>query len=489
MTGYRFDTIIIGSGMSGLIASLMLTPKQKILIVTKRSIGTSSTNLAQGGIAAVQSEKDDFHKHAKDTLIAGRFHNKTKTVEEMIHLAPSIIKLMARLGVPFDTSLHLEAGHSMPRIAHVKDATGRYIEKTLRAEVLRQKNITIWENSMALNLITKNGTCRGVMVIKNRRIKNVFTGNVILATGGIGQIYKYTTNPEVATGDGIAMALRSGAKLKDMEFVQFHPTALLSGDEPKFLLSEALRGAGAKLVNVKKQSIMPKYDSRAELAPRDVVARAVFQEQKRGNVYLYIGKKDMAKNFPTISRTIKKQLKKNLEKNLIPITPAAHYLCGGVAVNRHGKTSIKNLYAIGECAYTGLHGANRLASNSLMEAGIMGILSAKHILKKQRRDEKIMVPVPVLAWEKKFPSTKKKIKLSYVREKIREIMWKHVGIERSKNGLRKAILELRALQEKLPEVPLNADTAEIRNMLDVSLCITKAALKRKKSLGCHFRRD
>lgn len=459
------DFIVVGSGIAGLNAALTLADFGKVTIITKKNIADSSTNIAQGGVAAVTNKNDSVTSHIADTMLAGGQHNKKSAVEFLAKHGGLAIKRLVNMGVNFDDKTTLEAAHSYPRIHHATDITGHEIEKSLVKAVLKNKNIFPLENTYAVNLIVKNNTCYGITIINDKKIKPIFARAVVLATGGAGQLYKWTTNPSVVTGDGIAMAHRAGAKTKDLEFMQFHPTALQENSSPLFLLSEALRGEGAKLVDKSGKTFVD------ELAPRDVVARAIFTQQKKGNVYLdirYKGKEFLQKRFPTIYQTLKTK-GYDLATDIIPVTPAAHFLCGGIITDLYGKTSIKNLFAFGEVACTGVHGANRLASNSLLE----GIVFSNQITKCIDDLPKIPKVIPI-----NTPIYKNGQATSY-KTQIQNIMWKYVGIKRSHKGLSSALAKLKRLEKKI-------DSLEEKNMAQVSILITKAALKRKKSLGTHF---
>ncbi len=490
-TNTEFDAIIIGSGISGLMTALTLSEKKKILLLTKKKLAESATKLAQGGMAAVDEKTGDmFKKHEEDTMIAGAHHNKKTTVKEVIVSAPQMIKLLESYGMEFEEELTLEGGHGHNRIHHTKDTTGKTIEDTLLKAIKKQKNITIIENTLAIDLIMTGGSCHGCWYAQNDIIKTAYAKDTVLATGGVGQVYLHTTNPLISTGDGIAMAHRVGAKIQDMEFVQFHPTALLDGSNPHFLLSESLRGEGAILRNNKKMRFMKNYDERGELAPRDKVSQAIIQEQKNGKVYLDIRHKKATwihERFPTIHKAIRKKLKKDLAKDLIPITPAAHYMCGGIWVNSHGETSIPHLYAVGETSYTGLHGANRLASNSLLEAAVYGKKVGQTILKKQAVKKKSSSESQKRKTHSPYTIAHQTFRLANMRRKIKEIMWNFAGIYRTINGLEKAIFELKRIQKILPPRHLiNKELVETRNLLEVGLLIVQAAKARKKSLGCHW---
>ncbi len=480
-----YDFIVIGSGISGLNFALNASEKGKVLIITKKHILESNTNYAQGGIAAVLDKLDNFKKHIDDTLEAGAYHNNKQAVRYMVTHGPKLINKLAQLGVPFaekDQKLMLtkEGGHSAKRIAFVGDRTGNAIEKTLVKAVHEHSKITIWENSFAVDLLVKNKKCYGLYVLKNNKIEKVFASAVILATGGLGQVYKKTTNPNISTGDGFAMAARAGCKVKDLEFVQFHPTALDLPRRKSFLISEALRGEGAVLRNNNGERFMSKYDKRKELAPRDIVARAIFQESKKGTVCLDItheNSKITQERFPTIHKKLKK-IGIDITKQCIPVSPAAHYACGGIQVNLKGETNIKNLYAFGEVACTGVHGANRLGSNSLLEA----VVFSDQILEKLKISKSKKIPsFPPYLLNKKSSG-----KFSYVKQRIKKIMWNYVGIIRTEKGLSEALKTLMKLKKSFHPTSKNIKEFETQNLLEIAILITKAAIKRKKSLGCHF---
>ena len=479
------DVLVIGSGIGGLLTALTISKNKKVILATKSKIEKGSTNLAQGGIAIVQNfDEDSFIEHKKDTLKAGHYINNEKVVQKIISDGPEVLNILKELGVMFDDSLHLEGGHSHHRIAHVKDWTGMAIERQLVQKARATKNITILENTTAIDLIHKENACNGAIFLKNKKIIQILAANTVLATGGAGQVFLHTTNPLVSTGDGIAMAERAGVKTSDMEFVQFHPTALLESKTPHFLLSEALRGAGATLVNNKGEEIMKKYDSRGDLAPRDIVTKAIFEEMKKGKIYMQF-KKPNAKiraQFPTIAEAVQKKLHLDISHDLVPVTPVAHYLCGGIKAEISGKTSMKHLYAVGECASTGLHGANRLASNSLLEAAALAIHAAKKIQNGKREKTPTIKPNTTLK-----PASQK-YNLNPLRKKIQKTMWENVGIRRTEEGLLRAKRELESIYSILPpQHQINRQTIETRNLLDTGLLITKAALHRKKSIGCHWR--
>lgn len=491
-THTQTDVLIIGSGISGLICALNLSPTKKVTLLTKKKVAITATAMAQGGIAAVNPETgDSLQEHENDTRTAGEYHNHPSTVRHVIQSAPDIIHRIQQYGVVFDPEPTLEGGHSQKRIYHTKDTTGKTIETALIKAIKRQENITIIEDAMTLELIHDEEGCHGCRYLKDDTIRTIESRYTVLATGGAGQVYAHTTNPLVATGDGIAMAHHIGATIKDMEFTQFHPTALFDRQNPHFLLSESLRGEGAILKNAHGEAFMSKYDSRGDLAPRDKVSQAIFLEQKHGDVYLDISNqptKWTRERFPTIYETVLKRTGKDIAKELIKITPAAHYLCGGINVNPHGESSIANLYAVGETAYTGLHGANRLASNSLLEGAVYGLRAAENILEKENRGDKNSRKKPkTITTKHPFSIAAQPFSMKHIRTKIQHIMWDHVGIRRTQEGLKRAIFELERLRDILPPIHMiNAEIAETRNLIEVGLLIAKAALERKKSLGCHW---
>lgn len=487
----HFDVVIIGSGISGLNFALRAAQeKMRTLIVTKKEIAEAGTNFAQGGIAAVLSKVDNFEKHVADTLTAGCFHNDKKAVKYMVKHGPAAIRRLIEFGVPFATHLDKllltrEGGHSERRIAFVSDYTGQAIEKALVEKVKNNPFITLYEHTFAVDLMVKNGVCYGVQII-NDESKNIFADVIVLATGGIGQLYEHTTNPEISTGDGLGMAARAGCKFKDMEFVQFHPTALNLKGKPKFLISEAVRGEGAHLLNLKGERFMVSKHKLAELAPRDIVSRAIYEEEKTGPVFLDLRHKTknyLETRFPQIYFKLK-DYGIRMEKDLIPISPAAHYMCGGIKVNLHGDTGVKNLYAFGEVTCTGVHGANRLASNSLLEA----LVFSSNILAKKKAKTINAPKFSVLKIRQLSPTEKKS--LHEIRKKLKTTMWQNVGIVRNNKGLTTAVNELKKLQKRLNVIKkLAIEKIETQNMITASLLIARAALKNRKSIGCHFRND
>jgi L-aspartate oxidase len=480
-----YDFIVVGSGIAGLHTALTLAPYGRVLIITKKQLNASSTSHAQGGIAAVIKEDDTLHAHINDTVTAGYNHNKKEAVDFLVKGGAPAISKLTQLGVRFDKYQNgdyitsFEAAHSYPRILHATDFTGREIEKALIANVLKKSTIEVWENTTAIDLIIKDNQCYGIQVLKDEKILNIFARAVILATGGAGQLYQWTTNPSVSTGDGIAIAWRAGAKVADLEFMQFHPTALKENASPLLLLSEALRGEGAILLNSKGERFMRSIHPRAELAPRDIVARAIFHQQQQGDVYLDISKKKKAfilKRFPNIAYALQKR-GYDLTREPIPVTPAAHFMCGGIVTDIYGRTSIRNFFAYGETAATGVHGANRLASNSLLE-GIVFSNQIQYCIDELPKFPQVISFSPASYTSHTFPT---------INSQIRTIMWQYAGIVRTRQGLATAGKKLRLLQYELDQIKgINASLLETTNMLIIGRLIIKAARNRHDSLGTHY---
>lgn len=482
-----YDVIVIGSGISGLYAVLKLNQRfgKGVLLITKSSLGESNSYYAQGGMVAVLKDNasDSVSSHIQDTLTAGAGLSEEETVEFISKNSDKVVRDLLEFGVDFDRDnlgnfkLTKEAAHSVRRILHSGgDATGREIEKALINAVKNTPDIKILENTFVTELLVRENKCFGV-VTYNGKYEAVYANSVIIATGGIGQIYKYTTNPIGASGDGIAISYMAGAVLRDMEFVQFHPTALALDDvkhHNRFLISEAVRGEGAKLCDKNGYYYMKDYDEREELAPRDIVARANFEQMKKTNsecVYLDARNiENVSDRFPTISA---KCLENGIDisRDLIPVAPAAHYFMGGIKTDCKGQTSVKNLYAIGECASTGLHGANRLASNSLLECVVCAYEVAKNIENSECK----------IHFQIKFNDcTRPKINQNG-RLLLKDLMWKNVGIYRDESSLSSALNEIEKIQV--------FDDLELKNMKLISKLITKSALRRKESRGAHYRTD
>lgn len=494
----RTNFLVIGSGISGLNFALHAAKKGKVLIVTKKKIIDSSTNYAQGGIAAVLDKTDDFKQHVKDTMETGAYHNNKKAVEFMVKNSTAAVHRLIHLGVEFakengHLKLTQEGGHHHRRIAYVGDYTGKEIERVLVKRVKSHKNITILEDAFALKLLTQNKTCFGAQIIHKNKLDIVLADQTILATGGIGQLYEYTTNPPISTGDGIALGIMAGCKTRDLEFIQFHPTALETNSYPRFLISETVRGEGAKLVNSKGEYFMEKMHPLKDLAPRDIVAREIYAQMKNGPVHLDCttkctehSKKFLQNRFPQIYKQLLKDGYK-MEKDLIPVTPAAHYICGGIVTDLHGRTGVKNLFAFGEVTCTGVHGANRLASNSLLEA----LVFSNQIIKKLRKSagkNTIKIATPKIL-PKNSQATKTALQL---KQQIKHLMWQYAGIIRNRSLIkREAIPQMQKILTKLfllsqNKTLTNQTITETENMAKVGLQILQAAYKRQKSLGCHF---
>ena len=497
------DVLIIGSGAAGLTAALELADKLNVLIISKETLVDSSTWYAQGGIAAVLAKEDTTESHIKDTLIAGDGLCDEKAVRFCIENGKSAIDWLISSGVTFtkndatdDFHLTQEGGHSHRRIIHAADATGKEVSDSLAAKVLKNKKIKILENHLAVDLIIKERKCRGAYVFdkKKEKVLSISAGATVLATGGASKVYLYTSNPDGASGDGIALAWRAGCELSNMEFNQFHPTCLYHPDAKSFLISESLRGEGAKLKNYKGNQFMEGYDSRKELAPRDIVSRSIDAEMKKSgndNVFLDISHKDndeIKKAFPTI---FKKCLEFGFDitKDPIPVVPAAHYTCGGVKTDLNGRTNIENLYAIGETSCTGLHGANRMASNSLLECVVFAKSSAKSI--KSNLDSKI---IDLPDWDSsKVIRAGENIVIAHNWDATRRLMWDYVGVVRSNNRLEMAKEKIKLIFEEVENFyknfEISSDFIELRNLVLVARIIIESAIKRKESRGLHYTVD
>lgn len=528
----KYSAVIIGGGIAGLYAALKIAQKNKLsdglLLITKSKLGESNSRYAQGGIVAVlkENKKDSVSLHVSDTLKAGAGLSDFNVAKFISQNSDKVIKDLLCLGVEFDKNSHdnffltLEAAHSVKRILHSGgDATGKGIENALVKKVMQNPDIEVYEQTLAIELlINSDSECKGLIAFNDltQEYEVIYSSSVILASGGLGQLYKHTTNPPVATGDGIALAYNAGAIIQDMEFIQFHPTALaLDMDENKFLISEAVRGEGAKLVDANGVKFMHKYHEKEELAPRDIVTRAIFnemQEQNLNNVYLdttHLDKSMLQQRFPNITR-ICEENGIDISKDLIPVSPAAHYSMGGVKTNIEGKTSIRGLYAIGEVASTSLHGANRLASNSLLECVVCAYELAKDLTKSNIKisgDASIReqnVPPSKLIPPKQIDETIKNTVDKYsqevdyidyntdeLKEELQNIMWDYVGILRNENSLNIADKKLQELKAKfLQEGKCSSrQEYELKNMLTVAQLIVNSAQKRKESRGAHFRTD
>ena len=510
----NYSAVIIGSGIAGLYAALKIDQQVNLpdglLLITKSKLGESNSMYAQGGMVAVMKENkaDSTASHISDTIKAGAGLSEFNTVKYISEHSDAVIKDLLKFGVEFDRDENnnlcftKEAAHSVRRILHSGgDATGRMIELALCKKVSENKNIEIYEDTDAVELLVSEGQCKGVLAFNDetQEYETIYSPAVILATGGIGQLYKYTTNPIGATGDGLALAYNAGAEMQDMEFVQFHPTSLaIDCGENRFLISEAVRGEGAKLCDGDGVEFMAKYDERKELAPRDIVTRAIFNEMKENNVdnvYLNaacIDSKKLAKRFPTISKKCQEN-GIDISRDFIPVSPAAHYYMGGVKTNLKGETSINGLYAIGEVSSTGLHGGNRLASNSLLECVVCAYSVADYLKSVELRtpkqiDENIKSILDMYSEE---DSVLEELDIPEMKKQLQNIMWNNVGILRDKTSLINAINELNKLKIEFPRKSkcLSRDEYEFRNMLTVAMLITNSALMRKESRGAHARLD
>lgn len=504
------DFLIVGGGIAGLTAALSASKYGKVILLTKGATKETATEKAQGGIAAaIDKEKDSTKYHFEDTIAAGAGLCDKKAVKVLVKDGVDRVNELIKMGADFDRSktgfeLNIEGAHGKRRILHAGDYTGQEIARTLAAKVIKNKNIEIKNFIFGKDLIIKNKKCIGIYAfdIKSKKILTFLSPATIIATGGICQIYLYTTNPDFATGDGIAMAYRAGANVRDMEFVQFHPTALVQfkklGEEvafPQFLISEAVRGEGAVLINRFGKRFMDQYDAKAELAPRDIVARAIVDEMRKTNsknVYLNFSNIDpekIKKRFPTIYKTCKKA-GLDLTKDNIPVAPAAHYFMGGIVTDLNGATNIPGLWSAGEAASSGVHGANRLASNSLLEGVVFGrraAISASGYVKKNKDFLNNAKNIQFINAKNKSnisASSIKKYKLA-----IKKIMWEKVGIIRSKNKLINAIAELEKIERKFNVESINKDINEIRNMALIAKLAANAANDRRESRGAHFRTD
>ncbi len=493
------DYLIIGSGIAGLFSAIYASKHGQVLIIAKKDIRESSTEYAQGGIAAVLMPDDSPQLHKQDTLKAGDGLCNEQAVDVLVNEGPERIRELIEIGVKFDTenghlSLTREGAHSRRRILHaLGDATGHEIHRGLIEYVIDKLQVPVLQNFFAIDLIVSNGRVYGVYALdlKTGEIVAILSKITILATGGTGQLYRNTTNPSVATGDGIAMAFRAGASVMDMEFVQFHPTVFTYKNTPPFLITEAMRGEGAVLLNDRGERFMPKYHPLAELAPRDVVARAIFREMQRtgaSNVWLDISHKPadfIKKRFPNIYAFCLKH-GFDLTKDSIPVAPAAHYLMGGVKTDLYGYTGLPGLYAAGETACNGVHGANRLASNSLLD----GLVFGRRIFLKAPGEAQKVSDKELLNIETDFNQENKNLEENpqKLRTELQNIMSEHVGIIRDKNSLSTALEKLGELEKRINR-SLNPLWLENRNMLLVAKLITRSALLREESRGAHFRSD
>lgn len=508
-----YDVIVIGSGIAGLSFALKVAEVgQRVAIITKKNSAESNTNYAQGGIAAVTSQTDDVEMHVADTLDAGDGLCDEAAVREILTDGAASIDELAHRGVAFtqlddgSVSLGKEGGHSQRRILHVKDVTGKAIEEALLHGIETSPNIETFEHHFAVELITATklgqpGEDRvlGLYALntKTEQVETFQSSVVLLATGGIGQVYQYTTNPFIATGDGIAMAYRAGVEVRNMEFIQFHPTAFYSRDSDRFLISEAVRGEGAILRNLEGEAFMQRYDQRKDLAPRDIVARAIDSEMKQsGARHVWLDTRDIPlkklhDHFPNIYEHCSRQ-GIALEKDMIPVVPAAHYLCGGVKTNLSGETSLAGLYACGEVACTGLHGANRLASNSLLEAVVMANRGATAVGEYLQASSAASIELP--SWvDGDVRDSDERVVLLHNWDEVKRTMWDYVGIVRSTKRLERARTRIQTLDREINDYywdfKVDESLLELRNMILVAGLVVDCALQRKESRGLHYTLD
>lgn len=513
----KYDFLVIGSGIAGMSFALKVAHKGKVAILCKTQMAEANTHYAQGGVASVTKKTDEFEHHVTDTLIAGDGICDEAVVRKVVEGAPEQIKQLVSWGVDFDKNekgeydLHKEGGHSDFRILHHKDNTGQEIQESLIEAVKKHPNIDIYDQHFAIEIITQhhlgqlvkhttpNIECYGAYVldIRTNHVHTFLAKLTMIATGGIGNIYQTTTNPPVATGDGISMVYRAKGLVEDMEFVQFHPTALYHpGDRPSFLITEAMRGYGGILRNKKGEAFMKKYDARGSLAPRDVVARAIDNEMKitgDEHVFLDVTHKDAEttkREYPTIYNKCL-SLGIDITKEYIPVAPAAHYLCGGIKVDLNARTSIHNLYAAGECSCTGLHGANRLASNSLIEAVVYADAAAKDALKY----------LPALSWNEEIPEwndegtslNEEMVLITQSEKEVNQIMNAYVGIVRSNLRLKRAYDRLEIIYRETENLfqrsVVSKEICELRNIINTAYLVIKAASQRKESRGLHYTID
>ncbi len=507
----KTDYLVIGSGIAGLSFALRVSLWGKVVVVTKKRDIDTATNLAQGGIAAVIDEHDSIEEHVADTLTSGAGLCDTDIVRQVVSAGRERVEDLVHYGVPFvrdvesgELNLGREGGHSRRRVAHAYDMTGKEIERTLLDRVRKSHNIKMLENHVAVDLLIQKGEgeqiCFGAYVMSSDRGVVPYVSKVtVLCTGGAGKVYLYTSNPDIATGDGVAMAARAGAKIANMEFVQFHPTCLYHPHAKNFLISEAVRGEGALLVDKKRNRFMDKYDVRGELATRDTVARSIDKELKESGedcVFLDITHKDegfVRGRFPGIYQKCK-EFGLDITREPIPVVPAAHYLCGGVLVDSYGNSTVHGLMALGETSCTGLHGANRLASNSLLEAVVFAERAAGYCFDNQKKDEKPERGDDVDPWsEGEADYLEEEIIINHDWDLIRRTMWNYVGIVRTTQRLKIAKRRLVDIAEEIEnhykKYYVSSNMVELRNIAHIALMIVESALARKESRGLHYSLD
>lgn len=507
------DFLVVGSGIAGLMSALYLAPHGRVLLVTKKKLDDCNTNRAQGGIACVMEAGDSFEQHVSDTLIAGAGLCDEQVVRQIVSGGPARIADLEALGVRFNPradgmpgyDLGREGGHSQRRVLHAGDITGQRVESVLVEKILKHPNIQTLEHTMVIDLITTGwlkqpgeNRCVGAYVLAqpSGEIYAVRTPCTVLATGGCGKVYLYTSNPDIATGDGVALAWRAGAAVANMEFIQFHPTCLYHPQAKRFLISEAVRGEGADLVDAEGRPFMKKYDPRGALAPRDIVARAIDSEMKRTGASFccldirHKSKEFLRERFPDIYDTCFK-FGIDMSKDLIPIVPSAHYCCGGVQATVDGLTSLPGLYAVGETASTGLHGANRLASNSLLEALVCAYETAGRLA---GTPQKLPDPLRIPDWQYGTAvASDETVMVAHNWMEVRTCMWDYVGIVRTDKRLARARNRIRNLRREIREYYFDylvtPDTLELRNLALVGELIVRSAMRRKESRGLHYTLD
>ncbi|WP_257667364.1 L-aspartate oxidase [Parapedobacter tibetensis] len=513
----QVDFLVIGSGIAGLSFALKAARHGKVMIITKANEDESNTKYAQGGVAVVVDKSDSFEEHITDTLVAGDGLCDVNIVENVVKEGPLRIQEIIDYGTHFDKDtngvydLAKEGGHSQHRVLHYKDITGFEIERTLLKKVHENPDIEILTHYFAVDLITQhhlgdfvdksteNITCYGVYAFDtvDNRVEKVLSKVTVMASGGAGHVYSSTTNPVIATGDGIAMVYRAKGKVRNMEFIQFHPTALYNpGEYPAFLISEAVRGFGGLLRRRNGESFMEEYDERGSLAPRDIVARAIDSEMKKsGDEFVYLDithrdKEEILKHFPNIYAKCL-SIGIDMSRDYIPVTPSAHYLCGGIMVNENGRSSIRNLYACGECASTGLHGANRLASNSLLEATVFAHRIYEDVVEKIRN---IGIPVGIPDWDDSDTTlSNEDILVTHNLRETQKVMSDYVGIVRSDFRLERAMRRLGLLYDETESfyknTKLSVKLCELRNVIQVAYLVIKSAMARRESRGLHYTTD
>jgi L-aspartate oxidase len=514
---HRFDFLVIGSGIAGLSYALKVASLGTVAIITKKEKAESNTNYAQGGVAAVMSTVDTYDMHIKDTLSTGQGLSHRDAVETMVKEGPDRLRELVDIGVAFtmkgsEFDLGREGGHSANRIVHSKDLTGREIERALLHSVASHPNITAFENHIAIELITEHHTaekrssvrtssnCWGAYVLneKEGRVDTFLARVVMLCTGGLGHVYLHTTNPAIATGDGVAMSCRAGARIGNMEFIQFHPTTLFNSGNPSFLISEAVRGFGAILKTQDGNEFMHNYDQRGSLAPRDIVAYAIDTElKKRGEDFVLLDLRHLQadqviEHFPHIYRTCLEKYKLDITREPVPVVPAAHYSCGGVVTDLEGRTTISGLYASGEVSMTGVHGANRLASNSLLEALVFSHRAALNA-QMYLADSSSTIP-QIREWDDSGTiNSEEWVLISHNRREIQQIMWDYVGIVRSHLRLERAHRRLELLQNEIEtfykKTRVSEGLIELRNLAACAMLIIRCAMKRRESRGLQLRTD